>query len=119
MPLYEYRCKGCRRRVTVLVRESSESRPTCPHCGSSELTRLFSSFSVRKSDADVYENILSDNQLVRGLMHDDARALAEWNKRMTRGTDYDTAPEYEEMLEKMEAGEVPDLGEPKEKKPEE
>lgn len=120
MPLYEYRCGGCRRRVTILVRESSESKDTCPHCGSSELKRIFSSFCVRRTDADVYDDILSDSQLVRGLMNDDPRALAEWNKKMDPGTDLGAAPEYEEMLGRMEAGELPEP-EPKvgEKKSEE
>ncbi|TMA83400.1 MAG: zinc ribbon domain-containing protein, partial [Deltaproteobacteria bacterium] len=35
MPLYEYRCTACRKRVTVLtLRVSEESHPTCEHCGS-------------------------------------------------------------------------------------
>ncbi len=106
MPLYEYRCKNCRRRVTILVQKSS-THPPCPECGGSELERLFSSFRVARTDQGIYDDILSDNQLVRGLMHNDPRALAEWNKRMSAGTGDKVAPEYEEMLERMEAGEPP------------
>jgi len=106
MPLYEYRCHNCHRRVTILIRESS-SPVTCPSCGSTELDRLFSSFAVRKSDKAVYDDILSDSRLVKGLEHSDPRALAEWNKKMTSGTDNEIAPEYQEMLGRMEAGEVP------------
>ena len=109
MPLYEYRCNNCRRRVTIFVRNSSASSSvTCPNCGSSELERLPSGFSVRKSDKAVYEGILSDSQLTKGLMQNDPRALAEWNKRMSQGTDEEVAPEYEEMLDRMEAGEMPE-----------
>ena len=108
MPVYEYRCNNCHRRVSILVRSFSGSSVTCPNCGSRELNRLFSTFSVRKSDGDIYGDILSDSQLVRGLESNDPRALAEWNKRMSQG-DEEVAPEYEEMLDKMEAGEMPDL----------
>ncbi len=108
MPLYEYHCNNCRRRVTTLARNSSGSSITCPNCGSTELARLFSGFSVRKSDKAVYDDILSDSQLTKGLMHNDPRALAEWNKKMSQGTDEDIAPEYDEMLDRMEAGEMPD-----------
>jgi hypothetical protein len=41
-------------------------------------------------------------------MRNDPRALAEWNKRMSRGMDEETAPEYQEMLERMEQGEMPE-----------
>jgi len=68
---------------------------------------LFSTFSVTKSDQDIYEDILSDKQLVRGLESNDPRALAEWNKRMSRGEE--VAPEYEEIMDTLEAGEMPDV----------
>jgi len=107
MPLYEYRCNNCHRRVTILAHSfSGSSSITCPSCGSTALNRLFSRFSVRKSDNAAYDDILSDSQLVRGLEHNDPRALVEWNKRMSRG-DEEIAPEYEEMLDRMEAGEMP------------
>ena len=108
MPLYEYRCNNCHRRVTVLIRDVSKSPVTCPSCGGTELKRLFSSFSVRKSDKAVYDDILSDSQLTKGLLRNDPRALAEWNKKMSQGTDEDIAPEYDEMLDRMAAGEMPD-----------
>jgi hypothetical protein len=71
--------------------------------------RLFSSFTVRGGGyKEVYEDILSDRRLVDGMMRNDPRALAEWNKRMSRGMDEETAPEYQEMLERMEQGEMPE-----------
>jgi hypothetical protein len=39
------------------------------------------------------------------MLADDPRALAEWNKRMSQGEE--VAPEYEEMIERMEKGEMP------------
>ena len=105
MPIYEYRCNNCHRRVSILVRSSCGSLETCPSCGSTELNRLFSTFSVRKSDQTIYEDILSDSQLVRGLESNTPSALAEWNKRISRGEG--VAPEYEEMLGRLEAGEMP------------
>ena len=107
MPLYEYRCRSCRRRVTVLVRGSSGEPAACPECGGSELERVFSSFAMPRSDRAVYDDILSDNQMVRGLMRNDPRALADWNRKMSQGTGEGVAPQYEEMLQRMEAGEMP------------
>jgi len=39
------------------------------------------------------------------MLADDPSALAEWSKRMSQGEE--VAPEYEEMVERMEKGEMP------------
>ena len=77
----------------------------CTTCGSEDLQRLFSSFAVRKTEKDIYDNLLSDNQLVRGMMADDPRALAEWTKRMDTTSPSEMEPEHREMLERLEKGE--------------
>ena len=108
MPIYEYRCNNCRRRVEVFVQGfSSPPSPTCTRCGSKNLDRIFSRFAVRrsKSDKSVYDDILSDSKLTRGLMRNDPRALAEWSRKMSRAADEDVTPETEELMDRMEAGE--------------
>ena len=108
MPIYEYRCNNCQRRVEVFVQGfSSPPSPTCTRCGSKNLDRIFSKFAVRKSKSDksVYDDILSDSKLTRGLMHNDPRALAEWSRKMSRAADEDVTPETEELMDRMEAGE--------------
>ena len=73
--------------------------------------RLISSFALRRVGyKDIYEDILSDRRLMDSLMRNDPRALAEWNKRMSRGMDEEISPEYEEMLDRMEHGEMPEEG---------
>ena len=83
----------------------SQSSPSCPQCGQDTLQRLFSTFSVHKTDRDIYDDILSDSQLTKGMMSNDPKALVEWNKRMSRGEKAPT--EYEEMITRMEKGEMP------------
>ena len=105
MPIYEYCCDSCRRTVSSYRRDSSTPPPLCPRCGDSQLRRLFSTFSVQKTYKDVYEDILLDRELTQGMMRDDPRAMAEWNKRMSGGEK--AAPEYEEITDRMERGEWP------------
>jgi len=109
MPVYEYNCHSCKRKVSVYVRRFEDaSSAICPKCGNKEMQRLFSTFSVKKTYMDIYEDILSDRQLERGLMRNDPRALSDWNRRMSRGMEDNTiAPEYEEMVERMDKGEFP------------
>ncbi|MDY6917604.1 MAG: zinc ribbon domain-containing protein [Chloroflexota bacterium] len=110
MPIYEYRCNACHKKVSIYVRNpSAPSSPTCPSCGGEDLTRLLSTFTVRGTYRDIYEDILSDNQLTSGLMRNDPKALAEWNRRMTKGMEeVDVPPEYEDALDKMDHGIMPE-----------
>ncbi len=49
MPIYEYRCADCRKKVSVFFRSySSVSDPKCPLCGGTNLERLFSRVVVRR-----------------------------------------------------------------------
>ncbi len=104
MPIYEYWCHNCLKKVDLYFQRLPQSLPLCPQCDN-PLTRLFSPFLVRKTDKAIYEDILSDSQLIKGMLRNDPKALAEWNRRMSRGEK--PAPEYEEMVEKMERGEMP------------
>lgn len=108
MPIYEYRCSNCRRRVDIFVQGFSPPiNPSCTKCGSTELNRIYSSFAMRRSknDRGVYDEILSDSKLTSGLMRNDPRALAEWSRKMARATGEDVTPESEEILNRLDAGE--------------
>ncbi len=105
MPIYEYWCKNCRKKLDIYSSIFTSDNPVCPECNQQSLQRLLSTFMVQKSYKDIYDNILSDSQLMKGMMGNDPKALAEWNKRMSGGEPI--APQYQETLEKMERGEMP------------
>ena len=60
---------------------------------------------MSKSSSAIYEGILNDSQLKKGMLQNDPRALAEWNRRMSGGEK--VAPEYQDTVERMEHGEMP------------
>ena len=108
MPIYEYRCNACRRRTEVFVQGyNSQTKPSCTHCGSDDLGRIFSRFAVRKSkhDTGIYDDILSDRKLTDGLLRNDPRALAEWSRKLSHAADEDSTPETEELMDRLDAGE--------------
>jgi len=104
MPIYEYWCGSCQRKISLYQQDFSSS-VRCPRCGNSELKRVFSTFAMHKTSKDVYEDILSDRELTHGMLRNDPRAMAEWNRRMTGGEK--SPPEYEEITERMDKGEWP------------
>lgn len=49
MPIYEYRCLTCRKKVSIFFRSyASVTDPLCPECGGTNLDRLFSRVVVRR-----------------------------------------------------------------------
>jgi len=105
MPVYEYWCTNCNTRQEILLPRFSADNPPCPKCGGNSLQRRFSTFMMQKSYKAVYDDILSDSQLMRGMMNNDPKALASWNDKMSGGEP--VAPEYKETMERMERGEMP------------
>lgn len=82
MPIYEYDCRGCRRRVSILVRSvSSEEAPRCPRCGSVELHRLMSRFATVKSE-DARLDSLADPSQFGDVDENDPQSVARFMKRM-------------------------------------
>jgi putative FmdB family regulatory protein len=50
MPLYDYRCRGCRHEFEVLVRPADTELPTCPLCRGCDVERLLSTFAVSSAE---------------------------------------------------------------------
>ena len=51
MPIYEYRCQGCRRVSSFLLLNLRDPFvPVCQHCGSHSLERVLSRVHVRLSE---------------------------------------------------------------------
>jgi putative FmdB family regulatory protein len=82
MPIYEYECHGCRRRVSLLVLAPSRAgAPECPRCGSHDLARLMSRFATLKSEDDRLE-ALADPGQYGDLDENDPRSVARFMKKM-------------------------------------
>ena len=82
MPIYEYECRGCHRRVSVLVRSlAGATAPRCPRCDSADLARLMSRFATVKSE-DARLESLADPSQSGDLDEDDPQSVARFVKKM-------------------------------------
>ena len=109
MPIYEYRCNQCRKKVSILtLRVSEKVDERCEHCGSTSLTRLLSRFATTKSE-DSRLDSLADPSNLGGLDESDPRGVARWMRKMGKemGEEFG-GQEFDEMLDEMESGKMPD-----------
>jgi putative FmdB family regulatory protein len=112
MPIYEYECHDCRRRVSLLVlRPSAAPDPTCPRCGGGSLSRLMSRFATIKSEDARLESLAESSDL-GDLDENDPGSVARFMKKMGRelgddlGDDFESAMD-EAMSESDDAGDAP------------
>ncbi|MDI7275720.1 MAG: zinc ribbon domain-containing protein [Anaerolineae bacterium] len=109
MPIYEYRCQSCGRRVSHFVRsyEAGDAPPRCPHCHGVELRRLVSRVAVLTSEESRLES-LADPGSLGDVDENDPRSVARWMRRMGQETGEDLGPEFDEVVDRLEAGESPE-----------
>lgn len=104
MPIYEYRCQGCNRKVSIFVRRmGADEGVSCPRCGSQTLERLFSRFALARSEEDRLER-LADPSVLGDVDENDPKSMARLMKRMGKELGEEAGPEFDQAIEEMEAG---------------
>lgn len=109
MPIYEYRCEKCNKRVSVLtLRVSEKVKPQCDRCGSKKLSRLMSRFAMLKSD-EARLDALADPSSLSGVDENDPKSMARWMRKMGKELGEDVSgEEFDQMVDEMEAGKMPE-----------
>ncbi len=107
VPIYEYECQGCRRRVSLLIRTLRPAEaPRCPRCNSAELSRLMSRFATVKSE-DARLDSLSDPSSFGDLDENDPRSVAQFVKKMGSEMGEDLGPDLDAAMdEAMDEGDT-------------
>lgn len=110
MPIYEYFCLDCRKRVSVFFRtfsEASDDAARCPRCEGAHLRRLVSRVAVLKSE-DARLDDMADPSFMAGLENEDPRALAGFMRKMSDEMGEPLDAEMSEMVDRLERGESPE-----------
>jgi putative FmdB family regulatory protein len=99
VPIYEYHCQDCRRRVSLLIRSiSNPGIPTCPRCGGQALDRLMSRFARPRSE-DARLDALADPSSLGGLDESDPASVARWAKKMGKEMGEDLGEDFDQMVD--------------------
>jgi putative FmdB family regulatory protein len=109
MPIYDYRCQDCKNRVSIQQSYADYGvKPvTCPVCGSKALTRLINRVRIAKSE-DRRLDDMADPSFFGDVDENDPKSLARAMKKMGSEMGEDLPPEFNEITDRLEAGEDPE-----------
>jgi putative FmdB family regulatory protein len=108
MPTYDYRCLDCRKRVSLHLSyaEYGQTPVACPHCGSARLQRLISRVRVVRSEDSRLDSLAEDDW--GDVDESDPRSIARAMRRMGDEMGEDLPGEFDEVVDRLEAGEDPE-----------
>ena len=111
MPIYEYRCAGCRRRVSIwwktLWRGGGWASRSAHAAAATELSRLMSRVAVLRSEESRLDD-MADPAAFGDLDENDPRSIGRWMRRMSAEMGEDLGDEMSEVVDRLEAGESPE-----------
>ena len=102
MPIYEYICNPCNKRVNLFFRSYDEAdriTAVCPDCENSDLRRLISASSIAsgKNNSKPQQKISPNNP----------HLLAQTMRSSMRKSGKDYGNEFNEVVHRLEKGENP------------
>ena len=108
MPIYEYRCNQCKKKMSFLVmRINAQQALSCSFCKSLDLTRLFSRFATVRSEESRLGS-LADPSNLAGLNEKDPQSMARWMKKMGKELGEDVGEDFETEMDKALSEEGPE-----------
>ncbi len=108
MPIYQYRCLACKKRFELFMSyQEYGKRPIhCTHCQSQDVQRRIGRIRIARSEDSLMDDF-ADPAALEGL-EDDPRALGHMMRKMGREMGEDLGPEFDEVVDRLEAGQSPD-----------
>jgi len=109
MPIYEYICHKCKRKVGIFMRMSAiQPDPVCPVCGGTGLVRVFSSFAVHKSTATVHEESGEPGAGMSADYYKDPRNIGRGLEKQFKDMNMEIPAEIQNSIESAREGMLPD-----------
>ena len=108
MPVYEFRCRACQKKSSFLVKSINDPlAPVCSSCGSTDLSRLFSSFAYHKSVAAIHEESGSPDSAGPDFYRD-PRNIGRWTEDKFKDMGMEMPSQIRDMIDAARDGEMPE-----------
>ena len=109
MPIYEYRCDNCKRKVSIFMRMSQlDPDPSCPQCGHTRLKRVFSSFAIHKSIGTIHEESGEPGHSQSLDYYKDPRNIGRGIEKKFKDMNIEMPPEIKQSISEAREGVLPD-----------
>jgi len=108
VPTYDFVCENCKQRFDVFMTYSEYGKQPvkCAHCGSENVRRRMTKVRIAKSEDSRMENMMDESAL-EGL-ENDPKALGQMMKKMGTEMGEDLPPEFDDVVDRLEAGQSPE-----------
>ncbi len=109
MPIYEFVCKNCHKKSSFLVRSfSAPADYRCSFCGSTDLSRLVSSFAYHKSIKTVWEESGEPGLHTSPDYYKDPRNIGRWVEKKFQEMGQELPPHIQEQIKAAREGVLPE-----------
>ena len=109
MPIYEFLCSRCHRKISLLVRGfPAQLAPNCPNCDSTDLVRTISSFAYHKSTQAVWEESGEPSVNPSPNYYNDPRNIGRWAEKRFKEMSIDMPVHLQEKIQAAREGELPE-----------
>lgn len=108
MPIYQYRCLNCKKRFDIFLtyKDYGLKSVLCPHCASDQVQRRIGRIRIAKSEENRLDS-LTDPSGLEGI-ENDPRAMGKMMRKMSNEMGEDVGPEFNEVVDRLEAGQSPE-----------
>ncbi len=108
MPVYEYRCDGCRRLTSVFMRTISEPEGlACEHCGGARLQRAISRVAYHRTMSRVWEESGPPSMSPGDDYYQDPRNIGRWTEQRLEQLGVEMPSDARQMIDAAREGEMP------------
>jgi len=108
VPTYDYLCVDCNKRISVHQSYEEYGRITvsCPHCNGTNLQRLINRVRFARSEESRLESFADPSEW-GDLDENDPRSMARMMRKMGNELGEEMPGEFDEVVDRLEAGETP------------
>jgi putative FmdB family regulatory protein len=109
VPIYEFVCQRCHRRLSFLVRDvSAPFAPECSSCGNASLSRVISGFAYHKSLKTVWDESGEPTLHPSDDYYRDPRNIGRWVEKKFQDTGQELPPQIQKKIQAAREGVLPE-----------